>query len=261
VLALLLLALADPAQPFYEQGVAHFRAGNPAAAVEPLARAVELNPKHAQAWKALGASYAAQADFPNAAAPFRTACELEPKLEDACYYYGRNAYALNQFDLSLSVLEKALRHDRRPARVHLGLAQALEALGRRAEAEPVFRKAMEANQRASRDQRLRPGEDPRLHYGVFLFREARTEEALRSFEAALKDSPEHARIRMETGRALFQLGRIEEAAPHLERAVQLEPENGPAHLLLGKVYARLGRDAEAARELELGRANAASGAR
>jgi Flp pilus assembly protein TadD len=239
---------ASEADTAYDAGVTAFQRRDYSTAAQHLQRAVALDARHARAWKALGVVHAAQENYAAADLPFEKACTLAPKLEDACYYYGRNAFALNRFDTSLEAMRKALVEDRRPWRVHLGMAQSLEGLGRAAEAEDQFRKAIQL----LKEHPSAPDFDPRLHYSVFLFRQARLEPALAAIQPVLAEFPNAARPRLEAARPLFHLGRLEQAAAELEKAVAVEPNNAPAHLLLGRVYARLGHHDKAAHHSRLG---------
>lgn len=248
---LTVFVLFQTGQAWYEKGLALFDAGQSAAAIEPLRRAVELDRGHARAWKALGVAYARQGNYQMAQLPFRNACELAPRLEDACYFAGRASYALNQFEAALDAFSKALQHDSRPWRVQQGIAQAQEALGQSKAAERHFRTAITLNARAPRDERMRPDEDPRVLYAVFLFRQGRANDALESLTAVIADYPDAARARLEMGRTLYHLGRFPEAATHLERATTLDRDSGTAHLMLARTYLRLGRDADAQRHNEL----------
>ena len=132
-------------------------------------------------------------------------------------------------------------------RVHRAIALNFAALGLPAEAERHFVSAIKLNGRAAGE-----GEDPRVDYGAFLFRQGRTEEALRPIEQAARDVPTSARANMEWGRVLLHLEKLEEAAACLEKAVALEPGNWNARLLLGHAYLRLGRTSEGEREVRLG---------
>jgi Flp pilus assembly protein TadD len=248
--AVLLLSASDPD---YDRAVTLFQAGRSAEAAELLRTVVEREPKNAQAWKVLGVAYASQGDYRMAELPFANACQLQPSLVDACYYYGRNLYALNKFEDSLEPLRKALRADVRPARVHLAMAQSLEALGRAQESEEQFRRAISMNARVAAQARQRPDEDPRIFYGLFLFRQGRLQEALPPLQAAAKDHPGAHRAHFNLGRTLEKLERFEDAAMHLAKAVQLDPRSAPAHLAYGRVLMRLGRTEEAQRMLERGR--------
>ena len=245
----LLLASADE---WYRKGVEAFQAGQHDAAVAALSEAARLAPRNAQAWKVLGVVHASREDYERADQPFERACSLAPELVDACYYYGRNLYALNRFNPALEALRKALPRDGRPWRVRLGLAQALEALGRDAEAAKEFNAAVRAWGESPREGRASADFDPRLHLAVFLFRQGRAEEALGPARASVQDFPSAGRPRFELGRVLYQIGQLNAAAVELEKAVSFG-YGAAAHLLLGKVYLRLGRPAEAQKHLAAGR--------
>jgi tetratricopeptide (TPR) repeat protein len=249
VLFALMLASADE---LYRQGIEAFQAGRHDAAIVALTEASKAAPRNAQTWKALGVVHASRSDYERADQPFERACSLAPDLVDACYYYGRNLYAMNRFEPSLAALRKALPKDRRPWLVHLGIAQALEALGRDAEAAREFDVAVRTWSAAPRDARGTADYDPRMHQAVFLFRQGKVADALGPARAAVADFPSAGRPRFELGRVLYQLGELETAAAELEKAVAYG-HGSPAHLLLGKTYLRLGRAADAEKHLAAGR--------
>lgn len=235
LLALVLFAQSEE----YRRGVAAFEQGRQDEAIALLTQATAQAPRDAQAWKVLGVVHAARGDYREAEAPFAKACELNPRLTDACYYQGRALYMLNRFEDALAPLERALRVDAVRGRAETAIAESLEALGRAAEAEKRFRAAI-----ARRDE---AAERARTAYARFLIRAGRTGDALLPLKEALTGNPDSAEALFQMGRALQQLDRIEEALPHLERAIALEPGRAPAHLLLARVYRRLGRTADAER--------------
>lgn len=226
----LVLFFAGNAEELYRRGVEAFQGGQRDEAVRALTEASKLAPRNAQIWKVLGVVYASAEDFERAAAPFERACSLDSKLVDACYYHGRNLYALNRFNRSLEALRKALPNDRSPWRVHLGIAQALEALGQAEEAEREFQTAIR------RMEDPHPDFDPRLHYAVFLFRQGRTREAAVPAKAAVQAHPGSARAHFEMGRIQYHLGELPGAVEHLQQAAKLG--YAPAQPLLAKARAR-----------------------
>jgi tetratricopeptide (TPR) repeat protein len=246
--ASLALAWLWQAAPLQE-AITAFRAGRMKEALALLEKAANLEPERAEVWTWVGRVYAAQGQWERSVLCFQRACELNPKEEDACYYLGRNLYTLNRFEAALAALSKALavEAETKQWRVYRAMAQAQEALGKAEEAESSFREAI----RKERGQ-ARADEDPRIDYGVFLYRQGRTEEALKPLEEAAKVRAQSARAQGELGRVLFQLGRWKEAAPRLEKAVQLDGKLWWAHLLLGQAYMRLGRSEEGRRHLEMG---------
>jgi Tfp pilus assembly protein PilF len=169
--------------------------------------------KSAAEWKALGVQWAREANYLEAEEPFRRACELDPKLPDACFFWARVLYALDRFEPSLAALQK-LPPDTRTV---LAMAQAEEALGRARAAEAHFKQAG----------------DP-VKYGLFLFRQGRLKEA----ETVLKQDPRTAEAWWHLGRVRYQLGKLGEARAALERTLALDPQQEPARLLLAKIKAR-----------------------
>jgi tetratricopeptide (TPR) repeat protein len=230
IAAVALLLAADPVE-LYRQGTGAFARGQREEAARLLTEAARLAPKNAQIWKALGVVYASAEAYEHAAEPFERACALDPKLVDACYYLGRNLFALNRFAPSLQVLRKALPDDRDPSRVHLAIAQALEALGEAAEAEKSFQAAVKQMRSPHADY------DPRVHFALFLYRQGRVREALSPAEAAVQAHPNAARPHFEIGRIHYQLGNLPAAVQHLGRAAELGHEAAPP--LLAKAKARL----------------------
>ena len=133
------LAAGQDAGELYRLGARRFEEHNLAGAVEALRQSVQAKPDYAAAWKALGVAYAAQGDHESAEKPFRTACELQPSLPDACQYYGRTLYLENRFRPALDVLRRALKDDKSSPQIHRLIALSLEALGEVNEAGGEFR--------------------------------------------------------------------------------------------------------------------------
>jgi tetratricopeptide (TPR) repeat protein len=238
--AFLLLAFVQTGD--YEKGVVLFEKGDAAGAVLFLARAAEANPRDARAWKALGVAWAAQSAYAQAEPAFRRACDLDPKLEDACYYEARALYALDRYQPSLEVLQQL---DTKPAKVRLAIAEDLEALGRASEAETEFKAATA----------LGRGAEPQsgIAYGRFLVRQGRFSEAVAPLEAVLQRFPNSAEAYIHLGRALLEQGKLSEAIARLERAVALDATSVQAHLLLANAYVRAGRSNDAQPHFEAAR--------
>jgi tetratricopeptide (TPR) repeat protein len=214
----------------YDQGVARFQQGDLAGAVPFLTRAAAARPKDAQVWKALGVAYAAQKMYREAERPLQRSCELDRTLEDACYFYARALYALDRYESSIQILRRANLNS---WKVQLGMAQALEAIGRADQAERDFRRSLESARGND------PG--PGVGLGLFLLRQGRAGEAIPVLEEVLKRFPNSADGHTHLGRALLESGRLDDSIAHLERAVTLAPASAQAHLLLAKAYVRLGR--------------------
>jgi protein O-GlcNAc transferase len=241
---------SDPkaAEAHFYLGLAHFRAGRSVAARPLLERSVALAPANAQAWKLLGLVSTSAGDSEGAVTALRKACDMAPRDEEACYYLARNLHALGHYEAARPAFEKALRASPPPlrARVHRAVALNFAAMGAAAEAEQHFVKSIQLAGGTPLES-----EDARVDYGAFLFRQGRTEEALRPLQQAAQDTP-YTRAFLELGRVLLHLGKLDEAAARLEKAVALDPANANARLLLGRTYLQMGRLAEGEREMRLG---------
>jgi Tfp pilus assembly protein PilF len=156
------------AQSALERGAEELKKGNHAAAEAALREAVRERPGDAQTQKLLGMALSAQRKYDLAEEPFRQACSLAPRDEDACYYLGRLYYTLNRFTESRKAYQVALGHTRiHRGRLLTGLALTLEALGEAEAAERTYKSAVETGHR----QAL-------IDYGMFLFHSGRGRECL-----------------------------------------------------------------------------------
>ena len=224
---------AQDATSLYREGLRLFGEGKSDAAAASLQQSLVIQPANASAWKALGVVFATRGDYERAEPAFRNACERQPGLADACLYYGRSLYLLDRFAPAIDTLRGALK-GRDTVEGHRLLALSLEALGRAVEAEREFLAALRLGGKTS------PDEDPGIDYGVFLYRQGRTAQALERLGAALERHSDSARAHLELGCVLLSLDRLEEAAQHLERAIALH-DSPRAHQLLGKTYLRQGK--------------------
>ena len=145
-------------------------------------------------WKRQGLAMAAENSSSAAVGPLTKACELDPKDEDACYYLARILHASGRWDEARVPFEKALRAAPRRmlARVHRAVALNFMALGRMVEAEQNFKTAIAMRQGSDS---LR--DDPRIDYGAFLFRQGRSDAALQLLQEAVRDAPKSARAHAE----------------------------------------------------------------
>jgi len=254
ILSELLRKEPDSAAANLYLGLLHFRTGRPAAARPLLERAVSLSPASARAWKTLGLVRISNGDLDGALPALGKACELAESDEEACYFLARNLHALGRYESAREAFEKALRAAPKPMlpTVHRAIALNFVALFLPTEAERHFLKAIQLAGPG------RNGEDPRVDYGAFLFRQGRTQEALRPLEQAVRDAPSSTRANIEWGRVLLHVNKLNEAAVCLEKAVALQPGNWNAHLLLGQAYLRLGRTDQGEREMRLGQEGWAS---
>ena len=133
-------------------------------------------------------------------------------------------------------MEEALeiREDKPEYWTNYGVA--LRDLGKGAEAESAFRKALE----------LAPAAVvARIALGEILQRRGLLDEAIGHYEDAAAQAPERVDCPVNLGGALNDASRFDDAARALERAVERAPEVAEAHLNLGRARANQNRTGEA----------------
>jgi enediyne biosynthesis protein E4 len=203
LIALIALMAAPAGSDSMQRGQAAFRRGDWAEAEKSFLAAVREKPGSAAALKWLGMVYTAQNKFDLAEAPFRRACEIDPREELACYYLGRADYALSRYEESRSAFETALRYQPASSRIQRGMGLTLEALGRAPEAERYLKEAAAGNDK-----------DALSDYGQFLFRQGRLNESL----AVLQQSGDRASLE----RVARALGAVPNRAPANETAAEIK---------------------------------------
>jgi tetratricopeptide (TPR) repeat protein len=216
-----------------------------------------------------------------------------PRPLDALLDRAAERYDKADFTSSLACAEEAARVEPRSVEAHHDRAAALEELGRLAEAESAFERALAldpddpetlagaadlfinrlppsndhtetgleyARRGSRRVRRVRPRADKTLIGRLALLEGqalndlGRSREALMRLDAALAATPEDAHARYERAVALFDLCRFADARRALGDVLERNPHDAWAHHHLGLTLERLGDAAGA--ERELGRAQA-----
>lgn len=118
----------------------------PAAALEPLQKSLELNPPAHEVPSIhvhLGACHKDLGDFPAAVRDFKTALELDPSLYEAHHLLGFCYFKLEEYRQAVACFEKAIELDHGSAIDYANLGINLSRLGHRQEAAFVLRQAVE----------------------------------------------------------------------------------------------------------------------
>ena len=123
--------------------------------------------------------------------------------------------------------EKALQLDDTLGEAHLDLARAFTYEWNWAAAEREYRRALDLSPSSAAVHR---------HYGDFLFRTGRLEEALAESRISMELDPVSPWPAQFEARMLYYMGRYDEAASHLRKAIEVSPSSGILHQALGLVY-------------------------
>lgn len=148
-----------------------------------------------------------QRDFLAARPLLEAACEArEP---EGCYLLARTLLQLDDYEGALQRLAPLRASDPQPWRVVEAMALANEALGRRAEAEVLYRESIRRCGACS--------PIPYWHFGRFLTRDGRAKEAI-AVMAPVAERFHHPELWFELGRAHYGEGKLAEAERALRRA-------------------------------------------
>ena len=209
------------------------------ASADPLAqhrRAVQRNPRDANAHALLGLGLLKARQLDAGVASLRRALELNPKVRGLQAILAAALFELERFEEAVTAYRAALRFDN-SADLHQGLADALLRLGRAAEAEAPARRAAE----------LAPGNVALLlSLGNVLHGQGKMEEAVTVFERVLELAPGLVDARYDLGLLLGLSGRHEDAVACLNNVLEAAPEHAGALLQLGRSTRALKQYAEAA---------------
>jgi len=160
-----------------------------------------------------------------------------------CICWGVIAHAAGQNEQAIDLIGKAIARDDRVADFHCNIGNALGALGRTAEMEAHFRRAISLNP-----------DHPEAHnnFGNALKEQGRLAEAEGHLRRALTARPDYAEAHYNLGNVLLGLRRTEEAIQHYERAIALQPQMADAHYNLGRALKDQSKLVEGGRGLSTG---------
>src|SRR5438445_2240889 len=137
-------AIEADAQRYYRLGQTQFEQGMTLQAIESLKKAIDMNPKLAEAHDYLGVIYLQQTDPSHAVKYLKKAVEIDPYYTDAHNTLGVAYKELGKFEKALAEFEIALK-DRTyatPEKIHLNMGQVFLARGDYPQAIQSFEKAL-----------------------------------------------------------------------------------------------------------------------
>ncbi len=199
----------------------------PAAAIAPLSKVVEMKPEQAWPRQLLGTAYERSGKIPAAIEQFRAAARLDAKNLDVRTDLGRMLLAANRASEAETAFREAFLLEPKSAAARLGLARSLLAQQKDEAAALEFAGYLE----------LSPEDfETRLRLASLLVKLAKYDQALAELDrgtAARGDSAEVFRLRAEI---LFKQNHLPEAIAALEKAAMLSPQDAALRAQLGRLW-------------------------
>ncbi|MCY4029016.1 MAG: tetratricopeptide repeat protein [Acidobacteria bacterium] len=226
----------DPRWPYY-LGQLFLLTGDPARAVEPFERALDLRPADLPTIVRLGEAYLDRDRAADAERLFTHGQEIAPESAAVLEGLGRARLALDDPAGAVELLERVLALDPQATRVHYRLALAYRGLGDQERAERHL------GQRGDGRPRLR---DPLMQDYFWLLESADAynnrgrlameaedyQGAVEMYRRGLELDPDSAELRHGLGLALYWIGDGSAAVAEFQEALRRTPDHAPTHLSL-----------------------------
>src|SRR5262245_1091547 len=171
-----------------------------------------------------------------AAAHYRQALQLKPKLGDAHYNFANLLFGQGSNEEAITHYRQALKLGLDIAEVRHNLGLALKAQGKLKDAEINYRRAIERNpDLASIHNNL----------GIVLSAQGHVDEAISCYRRALEIDPDYVEARYNLGLIFLDRGMLDEAVDCYRRALEIKPDYAEALSAMGNAYGALDKAQEA----------------
>ncbi|MBN2473826.1 MAG: tetratricopeptide repeat protein [Pirellulales bacterium] len=213
---------------FIRAGNEYLRHDDLDGAMEAYGKALELNPKSAEALCNLGICLSTKGMLDQAESHIGRAVALRPEDQDMQLNLGMVLARQGRCQEAVTRFRKAVQIDPRFVKAHVNLAAALAKLGRNDQVIETYRTVLS----------IQP-EYAHAHFelGRALLRGNQVTEAARHFAATIEIDPKGPGAYYYLGQILLQNGRAADAAKCLKQAVELDPNGVAALNALAWVYA------------------------
>ncbi len=219
------------------------RSGDLRRALEHFRRAVELDPRSAEAHHGLGAALGMSGDHEAARRHLERAIELDGSRAGAHFDLASALGRSGELETALAALSRVLELDPNDRTARLRRAQVLGALNRAGEAQAE----LEALLAGAEDAEIQ------LQLAALQLRRGRPADALASFDAAAALEPRRSEAHLGAARALLVAGSYRQARQRLEQGLEKLPADPSLRLALAQLLATCPDPAvrDGARALEL----------
>ena len=180
--------------------------------------ALQIAPDVAQVHASRGLALSHSKRQEGAEKAFERAIELDPKLYDAYYFYGRHAFSKGKFEKAAELFEKAAEVRPDDYQALALLAQVYRALGQEEEGKDARRRTLEVIEKRLQTS---PDDARALCFGsVNLMAADQKEKGIQWLERARSSQPDDALNLYNVGCVYATIGEIDEALDCLEKSIR-----------------------------------------
>ncbi|MDX6527793.1 MAG: hypothetical protein QOH41_83 [Blastocatellia bacterium] len=227
-----------------ELAVTYFEAGLFDKALEPLHKAIGINPKSLSAHSMLGKTYFALREYDKAAAELKVAVDLGSNDFDTSFTLAIAYLQQRQFNDARQVFDWMLQHLGDQPELHVVIGRAFRVAGRLPEAIDEFKKAIALNPTLAR-----------VHDNLalaYLMNEgaSRLDDAEREFKTELASNPDEYFANYYLGIVYIFQRKWDLAIAFLKNASRVQADNPDPYFQLGQAYQELEKHDQAIEALK-----------
>jgi Flp pilus assembly protein TadD len=221
--------ISSKAKEAYETAAKLLQAGQHEEAIEPLKRAISLEPNYFHAHNDLGVAYMKLKQLEEAAAAFQRAIKINDKVYLPQLNLGIVFNRQAKYKDAAEVLQRLQKREPDRATIHAPLIEALMGAQLWQQAEEAITRALAAKDADAVDLKIK--------MGAVMMRQSKFAGAVAALREAVQAEPDSALANFNLGAALLQTGSLDEAEKTLRRAYEIKgAEMAGAQLQLGMVY-------------------------
>jgi Flp pilus assembly protein TadD len=222
--------VSPKAKEAYESALSMIREQHFEQALEPLKRAIAIQPDYFSAYNDLGVLYMKSKQFDQAEDALRHAIKINNKMYLPQLNLGIVLNQQGKYKESSEILSK-LDHNGPllAAKINPPLIEALMGAQQWAQAEQQLKRGLTLQTADAVDLKIK--------LGMVMIRQGKSDAAVAILKEASGAEPGNALAQFNLGTALFQAGSLDQAEPPLRRAYEIKGSEMPgAQLLLGEIY-------------------------
>jgi len=229
--------------------VAKAKLNQPAAAIEAVRLALEVDDSNPEYWDLLISALIKTDQSPQALAEAIRAQRKFPDRPDIQFLFAMASYYVPESPLNKLALRNLQESEPDSPRVLLAEGLLYRKQGRNKEATDAFQKAAQ-----------RGAPDAHLLLGIVHRENGEYDAAEQEYREAERLNPENGQVMLELGKLSLTRGDLPQAQTRLEKAAHYMPETSAVHYQLGLLYRRLGQTEKAEHHFRISRQFAAPAA-